>query len=642
MRHCLPSRFPIALPLLRQPCLRPYGRLLAGGLLLLAGACAQAADLFVVTAPNRFAATAPGVYPLRVNGPALLSMAVGDRIRLNLPDRGDSLLQLDRLEQHASGNTTWIGHVEGQSSGYRTIITIGANGAIGELLLPDGAYRIEANQVVVPALTGEISLPPAHTDSLAIPAAAHRSRPAVPAADNSFAASATTRIDVMILYTQGMKSTTYAGGVDALIDHLIALTNQAYRDSGVAIELHLVHKRPTDYLEDNANDAALDDLSNASDIALLNVPAWRQQYGADLVTLLRPLDGINSASCGIAWIGGGGGIAFDKDYGYSVVSYGRSVDANGNRVSCSEYTYAHELGHNMGAAHDRLTSNTIDKVATTAYKYPGAFNYSYGYGISGNFGTIMSYIEPRIGMFSNPDLTYHGYPIGAAVSQLTASANNALTLNNTRQYIANYLPMTVDLPLTGIALSASNLQVGQVATIQAQPAAGVLGTCSSSNTAVASINGTQITALAAGTASIACNGQSAGLSVQAPPPPQVLAVTADKQTAGNGNVALSLALLPDAADIGKIADLYLLAHAVSGTNDYWFIRYANGSWAAYGSSMLPFSTRTLSATEDGISVFAGEFSEATLKNLALDVYLGYTLSGASLSTLKYRLAYSFR
>ncbi len=615
---------------------------LVGGMLLLAGAWAQATDMFVTTAPNRFAATAPGIYPLRVNGAALLAMAVGDSVTINLPERAASSVVLDRLVQHDSGNVTWIGHAQGLTNDYRVVITIGSDGALGQLLLPDGNYRIEGNQVVVPALLGESGIIPDHSDAHPIPAAARKVRPATDAAaGNVFAASANTRIDVMVLYTQGMK-TAYSAGIDALIDHLIALTNQAYLDSGITIELHLVYKQATDYLEDNANDAALTDLSNAADIALLNVPALRQQYGADLVSLLRPLDGINSGSCGVAWVGGGGGVAFDKDYGYSVVSYGRSVSASGGRVSCTEYTFAHELGHNMGGAHDRITSATIDKVSTTQSNYPGAYNYSYGYGITNSFGTIMSYIEPRIGKFSNPAVTYLGYPIGVATSQLTISANNALTLNNTRQFVADYMPMTVDLPLTGISLSASSLLVGQGATVQAQPAAGVLGSCSSSNGAVASVSGNQITALAAGSAVITCNGQSASLSVSAPPPPQVFALSADKQTAGNGNAALTLSLLPDAADVGKSADLYLLAHALSGGQDFWFVCSASGGWTAYGTTLPLFSRRTLSASEEGIVVLNGEFNEAALKALALDIYLGYTLTGADISTIKYGKAYSFR
>lgn len=619
-------------------------QLLLGALLLLSGASLQAADLFVTTAPNRFAAVAPGVYPLRVNGEVLAGMQIGDSVRLNLPDKVDSSVVLDRLVKHGSGSVTWIGHVLGQDVAQRVIITIGADGAVGQMQLADGSYRIEGNQVVQPTLAGEKDLVPAHDDGLAVPLAARRPRPPESAADNAFAATTPTRIDLMVLYTKGMVDTAAAdGGIDAVIDNLIAIANQAYIDSGIAIQVHLVYKSVSDYLEDNDNPVALDDLSNASDKALWNVPALRKQYGADLVTIIRPLDGAVMNSCGVAWLGGGGGERFDPSYGYSVVSYGKSTQ-NGGRISCSKYTLVHELGHNMGAAHDRKQL-IADGSTLSETRYPGAYNYSYGYGLSGKFGTIMSYVDPRVGLFSNPYVNYQGYPVGAGAEQLTASADNARTLNNTRNFVAGYMPMTVDLPLTGIAISAASLNVGATATLSPIPNAAALGSCSSSDGGIASVSGATVTALAGGTVTITCSGFSTSLTVLVPPPPpppQAFAIAADKQIAGNGKAALSLSLLPDAADIGQSADLYLLAHALVNGSGYWFIRYANGSWAAFTGTVLPFSNRALSASEDGIVVFNGEFSDAELKALSLDIYLGYTLYGADIRTIKYSKAYSFR
>lgn len=630
---------PISLP--AMPFRTTYCHpLLLGALLLLAGS-SHAANLFVSTAPNRFAAVAPGVYPLRVNGEALLGMSVGDHVQLNMPDRADSSVVLDRLVKHASGNVTWIGHVVGQDQAQRVIITIGADGAVGQMQLADGSYRIEGKRVVQPAQAGEKDLVPPHDDGLAVPLAARQPRLPEVEADNAFAATTPTRIDLMVLYTSGMVSTAAAdGGIDAVIDNLIAIANQAYIDSGIAIQVHLVYKQRSDYLEDNDNPVALDDLSNASDIALVNVPALRKQYGADLVTIIRPLDGAVMNSCGVAWLGGGGGVKFDPDYGYSVVSYGKSTQ-NGGRISCSKYTLVHELGHNMGAAHDRKQM-IADGSTLSETRYPGAYNYSYGYGLSGQFGTIMSYVDPRIGLFSNPNVKYQGYPVGAGAEQLKDSADNARTLNNTRNFVAGYMPMTVDLPLTGVVISAARLNVGSSATLSPVPSAAALGSCSSSDGGIASVSGTTVTALASGTATITCSGFSTSVTVLTPPPPQVFAIAADKQTAGNGKAALSLSLLPDAADIGKSADLYLLAHAAVSGSDYWFVRYANGSWGAFTGTLLPFSTRALSASEDGIVVFNGDFSDAELKALSVDVYLGYTLTGADIKTVKYSKAYSFR
>lgn len=624
MRHA-PAVRPIAQRLSQQ---------LLGAALLLTAPVLWAADLFVVTAPNRFAEVSPGVYPLRINAEALAGMAVGDSVRLNLPGQTDSTVVLDRLERHGSGNVTWVGHLQGRSNDYRVIVTLGANGAIGQILLPDAAYRIEPNQVVAPAAAGEESFVPGHNDGLALPPAKRAPR-IEGAGDNLFAATASTRIDVLVLYTSGLPA-RYSGGIDALIDHLVAISNQAYIDSGIAIEVHLVGKVATNYGEDVDNDQALTDLTDASDIALTQVPAWRSKYGADLVTLVRPFDKTYMTSCGVGWVNGGGGDSFDPAYGYSVVSYGKSVD--GQKYLCSDYTFTHELGHNMGAAHDRKTQNEYSPTS-----YSGAYPYSYGYGYAGTFGTVMSYIDPRIGKFSNPAITCaSGYQCGVSESDPKYGANNALTLNKTRGYIAAFMPIKVDPPLTGITLSSASVRVGTAITISPVPSTASLGACSSDNDSVASIAGNSIATLAAGTATISCSGFSASLTVLPPLPVQAFSVAADQQAASNGNVKLQLTLLPDAADVGKTADLYLVAHAQTGGVDYWFVQYANGSWAPLGSTLLPFATRTLVSSDSSIVALNGEFATTALKSLAIDFYLGYTLSGAPLSTLKYRQAYSFR
>ena len=70
------------------------------------------------------------------------------------------------------------------------------------------------------------------------------------------------------------------------------------------------------------------------------------------------------------------------------------------------YTFGHEMGHNMGLNHAR-----VDPVGT------GAFSYSFGYKDPGNaFRTVMAYNCPvnctRILHFSNPSVSYSGKPTG--------------------------------------------------------------------------------------------------------------------------------------------------------------------------------------------------------------------------------------
>ena len=94
----------------------------------------------------------------------------------------------------------------------------------------------------------------------------------------------------------------------------------------------------------------------------------------------------------------------------------------GSRYYCDDFALAHELGHTMGSQHDRANAT-----------FQGAYPYSYGYGSSGMFGTIMSYINPRVGKFSNPNISCSGSPCGIA-----DSADNARSLNNTRATVASF------------------------------------------------------------------------------------------------------------------------------------------------------------------------------------------------------------
>ena len=418
-----------------------------------------------------------GREPIQFNR-KLAKLSAGGEARLSLPFGGSYVLNFDNRFDHPSGNVTWVGSLQGYGDDYRAVITFGEGGASGTIHTPDGDFLVETDAdgewLVDPKAAGLTPEGPGIDDAL-IPIPEEAGQPLSPENFSPFindgggtsgnsedmslyknlavAAADTTpvTIDLMILYTPGFAS-GLGSGLSARLDQLVALSNQAYRDSGVYIELRLVHKQQVEYSETTSNSTALNAVTTGSDPALANVASLRDTYGADLVTLIRPFDRNTAGSCGIAWIGGSGGqpISNHARYGYSVVSNGR--DVSGTATYCLDLTFVHELGHNMGSMHDRASVSSGS----------GAYPYSYGYGISGVFGTIMSYISPRVGKFSNPDITCSG-SIACGISETALdSANNALSLNNTRAGVAGFRPTQVNLPPTSYALTVSKSGSGTV------------------------------------------------------------------------------------------------------------------------------------------------------------------------------------
>lgn len=422
---------------------------------LLAGT-AQAGALFSLSQQG-FASA--GQYTITLSEQAF-TMQPGEVTDLPLPGTPYQGV-LDRIQLHSNGDRTWVGHLLGLSNDYRVFVTRSASGsstAYGRILTPTGTYQIEpasgnrfaaSNTAMLTDLTNggwqrDKSLiddgftppvdmatttpPQAHAHDHAPAAASHAA--ALPAAAPSVTgqgqfAAGETIIDVLVLYTPDLVKRY--GSAETLINTLTELTNQAYIDSQVLQRIRIVKIQEVSYTVLNSNTNALNALTNSTDAAFSNVASLRTQFGADLVALVRPYDRATAQGCGVAWVNGGSGTPINTSgrFGFSVTSYGS--DIGGSRFFCDNLTFAHELGHNMGATHDRGNSSN-----------PGAFLYSYGYGIEGQFGTVMSYIDPVIGKFSSPSITCNGSPCGRVDSE-----DNVRTFNNTRSTIAAFRAATV-------------------------------------------------------------------------------------------------------------------------------------------------------------------------------------------------------
>jgi hypothetical protein len=200
------------------------------------------------------------------------------------------------------------------------------------------------------------------------------------------------------------------------------------------------------------------------------------------------------------------------------------------------------------------------------------------------------------------------------------------------------MPMAVDLTLTGITLASPTIRAGAATTVVAVPSGAVLPSCTSSNTTVATVSSNVVQGVGAGAATITCGGVSTTITVQ---PALNFAVSGSQQIANNGNPKLVLSLIPDAADVGKTAQFYLAATTTINGNTSWYIHNGIG-WTPYVGALPVYMSWNLGESVGNITALNGEMTAADLKGAQVTVYLGYTLQGASASTLKYAPAYSFR
>ncbi len=354
----------------------------------------------------------------------------------SLPVNGrEFLVQVDRVSEPNLGVTSLRGHMEKQPESFFLLCRTDGGATVAFFQPGDGtAYRLDhtlgydsvhaVSFEEFGACGGGLTPPVLAIDA---PGSEPTEKPTINPDKFGETADDGSRHDVLIAYTTAAEA--FMGGWDfirAEAQLSIDAANLAYANSGIVSELRLVHAMGTSYEEISAftYNQHLEYLWHPSDGRMDEVLTMRETVGADFISILidgRELTG-TVPTCGIAYTMDS--TLINQTFApaaHSIVSV---------QCAVSNWTFAHEVGHNRGCTHNRENSAN-----------PAAYAYSYGHRWTG-FRSVMSYDNSaedfvRIPHFSNPAVSYNGTPTGVLPGSAD-QAHNALTHNNTRNVCAAF------------------------------------------------------------------------------------------------------------------------------------------------------------------------------------------------------------
>jgi hypothetical protein len=412
-------------------------------------------DLFEPSTQRQAAPTGesvPGLRSSAVGAVTFFSLSPAARQSLRLTESGERKMRIALpngqtvtciFAAQEAGSDTLDGTVEGSASPVDRCDLVITDGKIdGDIQLETGRYRIvpmEGGAHAVVELKpgaypneGDIPLPPLADGAQRKSNRSLRDGPRCDAPPRKELGP----IRILVLYTPAAKAQT--SNIRAEIKLAIKQLNDAFSTTGgnFSIKAELADMRPVSYVEADQTEIEgrqvagmeidLNRLSGEEPGYFNTIPALRDQSKADLVHLLVGYKETNP--CGIGWMPPLDQVGPDtKDWAFSVSERDCAIN---------NYSFIHELGHNLGLNHDRYVAGEVP-----------ATDYNFGYvNLAKGTRTVMAYNDEclannidcqRYPLFSTPALKIKGAPIGKPFGE-TQGAYNVETLCRTAPIVANY------------------------------------------------------------------------------------------------------------------------------------------------------------------------------------------------------------